>query len=271
MRKVLSFVLVVVLAASSVLWAESTTAQSIPKPSVPEFTLKLVDNSHDVAPTTTTTIDQYTGKQTVTTQPGYHVTDRSIEVWIKNQPFTPYEANSTWVNLYYNVRTKGQYGQDWTTIYSENYPIISTQDPLGTITEYTILKLPDYSEGATVEFQVEAFLGHTVYATLPNKPITAFDTKFEIIESSGWSNTQTITISGSGATAAPSTSPAQTSSTPTATWPKEKSTATPTQPDTQTGVLFGLDWQTVAISVLVVVVGVLAVGMVLLWRRKPAG
>jgi hypothetical protein len=43
-----------------------THAQS--KPSVPEFTVKLVDNSYDVPPTQTT--DPYTGTKTI---PGYHV------------------------------------------------------------------------------------------------------------------------------------------------------------------------------------------------------
>ena len=65
---------------------EPTEPASIPKPSVPEFTVKAVSHPYDV-PTTYST-DPYTG-ETITHE-GYHVENKSIEVWIKNQPFTPY-------------------------------------------------------------------------------------------------------------------------------------------------------------------------------------
>ena len=57
---------------------------SIPKPSVPEFTLKYVDNSYDVPPKTTTSTDPYTNEITTTTIPGYHVENRTVEAVIKN-------------------------------------------------------------------------------------------------------------------------------------------------------------------------------------------
>lgn len=60
-----------------------TEPASIPTPSVPEFTLKYVDNSYDVPSSTTTTTDPYTGEQTITTEPGYHVANETIEVTIK--------------------------------------------------------------------------------------------------------------------------------------------------------------------------------------------
>jgi hypothetical protein len=68
--KHLALALILLLATSSMLWVESVSAQSIPKPSVPEFSLKYVDHSYDV-PTTYGT-DPYTGK-TIITQEGYHV------------------------------------------------------------------------------------------------------------------------------------------------------------------------------------------------------
>ena len=55
-----SLPLVVILAVSSLIMVESAFAQSIPKPSVPEFTLKYVDNSHNVLPIYG--VDPYTGK-----------------------------------------------------------------------------------------------------------------------------------------------------------------------------------------------------------------
>ena len=76
-----SLLLVVILAVSSLMMVESAFAQSIPKPSVPEFTVKIVAQPYDVP--TTTSIDSYSGKEII--HQGYHVENKSIEVKIKNQ------------------------------------------------------------------------------------------------------------------------------------------------------------------------------------------
>ena len=81
--------LLALLALSNLVMVGSVFAQSIPTPSVPEFSLRFVDASYDVP--TTYTIDDYTGQNI--THPGYHVENRTIEVRIKNQPFTSYESN----------------------------------------------------------------------------------------------------------------------------------------------------------------------------------
>ncbi|MCL1977393.1 MAG: hypothetical protein FWG55_04720, partial [Candidatus Bathyarchaeota archaeon] len=47
----------------------SVSAQAGYKPSAPQFTVKLIDNSYDVPPSTTTTVDQYTGKETTAITP----------------------------------------------------------------------------------------------------------------------------------------------------------------------------------------------------------
>jgi hypothetical protein len=73
---------------------------SIPEPSVPEFTVELLDTSLDV-PTTYST-DPYTGDPV--THEGYHVARRTIEVRIKNQPFTDGDGRN---KFYYNIRIKG--------------------------------------------------------------------------------------------------------------------------------------------------------------------
>ena len=90
--------------------------------SPPEFTVRLVAHPYDVPPTTTTTIDQYTGKEIVTTTPGYHVENKSIEITVTNQPFIPYtDAEGHLINLYYNVRFKGHFGEesDWWQPYNK--------------------------------------------------------------------------------------------------------------------------------------------------------
>src|SRR3990172_3290742 len=102
MNKKFVLLLILILTASS-LTAVNLANASIPKPSVPEFTLKLVDSSYD-EPTTYST-DPYTGKQV--THEGYHVESRTIELKIKNQPFTPFlveEGTAKWTAyLQYNI------------------------------------------------------------------------------------------------------------------------------------------------------------------------
>ena len=73
MNKVIVLILVVILVASSLIMIRPINAQSVPTPSVPVFTIALVDHSYDVAPVTTSTINPYNNQTTTTTIPGYHV------------------------------------------------------------------------------------------------------------------------------------------------------------------------------------------------------
>ena len=229
MRRGLALALVLILAASSLMMAESTFAQSIPKPSVPEFTLKYVDKSYDVPPKTTTTTDPYNGKITTINIPGYHVKNFTIEVSIKNQPF-PSTINGNKSSLWYDVQIKGHYGGDW----SDQYPssIMSPTIlpwPTQARSGYTFLSFPaSYRKGDEIDFQVKAILGYQYsydtyfYGQQPHiAPLRINDF---IHEESCWSNTQTITIpDGSTSTSIPNpTSP--TTLAPT-------STLTPTSPD----------------------------------------
>ena len=118
MEKTITSILAIVLVASSIIMVQNASAQSMPKPSVPQFSIQVVDYSYDV-PTTYTT-DSYTGKQI--TNPGYHVDDIRVEGKIKNQHFTPYmipNPNSTNsdnpnlnIDFYYNIRYKGHFGNE---------------------------------------------------------------------------------------------------------------------------------------------------------------
>jgi len=58
------------ISSLSLMMVKPASAELIPTPSVPTFTLSIVSHSYDVAPITTT--DQYTGK-TVVTHEGYQV------------------------------------------------------------------------------------------------------------------------------------------------------------------------------------------------------
>jgi hypothetical protein len=213
-RTALALCLFIVQIAPIMLLTQSNlvlASASIPKPSVPEFTLKFVDNSYDVPPTYG--IDPYTGKN-VTTQAGHHVENKSIEVTIKNQPFANSSDGNTY-HLYYNIRTKGHFGQDWTELYhfvsllsspyNESNNIFSEYVPdtfpHESKSDFTVLILPaNYPPNSQVDIQVEAIVGHDSqwwevdHNLAPQigghyQPAIAFDTE------SGWSNTQTLTIS----------------------------------------------------------------------------
>ncbi len=116
-RKVSMLAFLLVLLAASLFPA--AFAQSIPKPSVPEFTLKYIDNSHTVD--AVTAFDPYTGKETVT-EPGYYVQNKNIELQIKNQDFHPYEdADGHEIGLYYSIQARGHFNGSWFYLEDSNY------------------------------------------------------------------------------------------------------------------------------------------------------
>jgi hypothetical protein len=53
--------LLIVMSSLTILMVKPANAQTIPKPSVPEFTAKFVDHSYIVS--ASTTVDPYTGKE----------------------------------------------------------------------------------------------------------------------------------------------------------------------------------------------------------------
>jgi hypothetical protein len=235
MRKNVTLMIITVFALSSLFMVGSVFAQSIPKPSVPEFTVELVDSSYDVP--TTYEINPYTGENV--TYEGYHVKSTSIQVKIENQPFTPHElqdlneAFNRTIYFFYNIRIKGYYTDNWIELYnpSDGYPVWS--DSQYTVFSYvwggdggTLMgsKSVNLPAGGEVDFQVEAMIGYVHRSGEPPWfPWTFYG------ETSGWSNTQTITIAESQTpTPSPSTTP-----TPTAS-PELTPTPTPYQEPQQT-------------------------------------
>jgi hypothetical protein len=162
-------------------------------PSIPEFTLQYVDRSYDVPPTYKK--DPYTG-QSVIDQQGYHQDNRTIDVTIKNPPFTPSTlADGNVTALFYNVRTKGHF-EDWTTDTNYNHGVSTIRyTPSG----YTVISFYiggwNISPGGQVDFQVQAIIGYE-----HNDPNQCFGYHFFTIGKSDWSGTQTITIGAATAT-----------------------------------------------------------------------
>jgi hypothetical protein len=228
----------------------STDVNEIPKPSIPEFTAQLADHSYDVPATTTTTTNPYNGEVITNTEPGYHVQNITIDLTIENQPY-PAIINGNESFVYFNVRIKGHFGQDW----AELFPYYS-DSPVQSSSEYTVISLPaNYHVGDQIDIQVQAAIGYKIITLIGHPPIPNVYTRSVDFQhaSSDWSTTQTISIP-EGQTPTPS---------PTIT-PTPLPTSTPYQEPQQTE-------QPETIIGVAIVVTVFAVGsgfLVYLIKRK---
>jgi hypothetical protein len=223
MREMKKALLAVIAALIVSLVASACFVKADPIPSVPEFTVKLVEHPYDVPPSYS--IDPYTGEN-VTNQ-GYHVYNRTIEVSIKNQPFTPYtDVNGHSISLYYNVSMKGHYGNTWNYYLHNRY-----QDYLpASGSSYTVVSFTlgasfregyfvlggfpsDIPAGGEVDFRVEALAGFYSYYRENWWFMDVYQVNFNGVES-GWSNTQTITIPETSTSTSPSPNPTPTPTVP---------------------------------------------------------
>jgi hypothetical protein len=149
----------------------------------------------------TYSIDPYNGENI--THTGYHVEQQSIQITIKNQPFTPYMSNGFTVDFRYNIRIKGHYSEDWNEIYLASDNGYAYQD---LECEYTVILFSghnsvnaqsmsiQFSVGDKVDFQIEAMIG---YVSRVNDPTATGPNWYPwrlTGEKSGWSQTQTLTI-----------------------------------------------------------------------------
>ncbi len=264
MKKIFSAFLLALMLVGLILapnFGKVSAESAIPKPSAPEFTLKLVDHSYDMPSNYTYQIDQYTGKEVRTGRAGYRVENKTVEITIKNQPYT-YSSNGVAYNLYYNVRVKGHFGNDW----SELYPIVdrlcsdykdeysnflSRTSPPQSTSEYTVLSFSaaNYPADSQIDVQVQAIIGHDsryyvleyafLYPTGRGNwaPAVAYDI------TSDWSSTQTITLDWS-------------------------TSASQSQSDAQSVIIqFGLDWKDICLFAALGVIAVL-LAIIAFMRRK---
>ena len=225
---------ILTLILSSSIMLESTLAAT-PNLSVPEFTIKYVDYSYDV-PTTYGT-DPYTG-ETIMVREGYHVDNRTHEITITNQPFTPYQIGNNTVLLYYDIRSKGHYG-NWTT--DEGIRVEASTSTYTVVSNKIDQNLPT---NAQIDFQVRATLSYN-YQTYQGDWLINIETI--IVAQSDWSETQTI-----GVTPEP----------PEVTTPTQSCTQNP-----QTGNQLNFDWKQTTLIILSVVVASL-VGVVIILSYK---
>ncbi len=286
--KLATILLILALTASSLIMIESASAQSMPKPSVPQFSIQVVDRSYDV-PTTYYT-DPYTGKQVANR--GYHVEDIRVEGKIKNQHFSPYtipNPNSTSsydtnlnIDFYYKIRYKGHFGDEWRQLYGSEDVDFLKQNYGSEYTNFTAARYNavEFQDSAQVDFQVEAFIGFETWGFVSTWPYRILNG-----EGSGWSNILTITVSKNdssntyASTIDNSPYPTLTSTQPPPTptpiasaTPMQSPTVTPTeeikQPVTQTDVKPFLQNQIVIIlAISGILIGVLVIVLAFYRRR----
>jgi hypothetical protein len=212
--------------------AKPVSAQTIPKPSVPEFNVTLIDSSYDIPPSST--VNPYNGQ--VITEAGRHIESRTIQLSIKNQPFTPFLIKEQYgdrtVYLHHEIRWKGHFEKDWHQNYYplDEYFALSLEDAR-LKTEYSLFSYkgeyssagwsglgPTLPPDAQVDFQVKALIGYVSRYAVPGTSGWAFNG-----EESDWSNTQAITIGETSASTSPSPIPSSTQNTiptPTPTVPE---------------------------------------------------
>lgn len=195
-KNTFSVLLAVLLAVSLATSCFSfTQAQSVTKPSVPEFTLNYVDNSYDVPPETSSSTDPYTGKVTTSTNPGYQVDTRTIEIRIKNQQYSGSQ------HLFYNYSYKGHYEDTWKYYATGSYPRDSSGPDfiIQSTSDYTVATFSAPEKGQ-IDFRVQAQAGYydetELYIILPGAPFSEYSFVGEV---SGWSQPQTIAIPESSA------------------------------------------------------------------------
>ena len=220
-NKGFSLLLVVILATSSLMMAKSAFAQSIPKPSMPQFTIRYIDESFDAS--TQPSIDPYTGEAIPPNS--YHVDRRYIQVSIRND--LPTISAGSPSEYYYNVRYKGQFTEDWTEAKTAAYGYYRPSDSAYTLINYTLSSFSiigkDLAVGTKIDFQVILMYG-VIGKDISQGPLGP---EYFSGETSGWSSTKTVTVGDT------SFVPAETSPNPTAT-STQNPTPTPTQNPTPT-------------------------------------
>ncbi len=190
-NKAVIAVLVCTIFASSLLVTVACAQTTIPKPSVPEFSIVPVGPSFDIPPTYT--FNSSTGL--FDTNDGYHIQYSTVKITIKNQQFLNQSDSD---HFYYNIRIKPHNYPDnyWLELFSagaNGYPIqnLSNYTTIPVAVEGAQALGPIIRTGATTDIQVEAMIGHIGR----NNTMIPYPYPYVLFgETSGWSNTQTVTL-----------------------------------------------------------------------------
>jgi len=232
LSKSFALILILIMSVSSVslLMVMPVSAQSIPTPAIPQFTLSF--STQFEPPQKEYTTNPYTNVTTVGIIPGYTVLE--IDVTVKNQAF-PSAVNGNALSLYYDVRVKPHFEEDdWvdqfpsTHGYFDQVQATNTSGGIsqsGTELTYTVIQIDasSFQPGYEIDVQAEAILGYYyIYAFIPfwngaqagpPETVASF-----FAQSSGWSTTQTIIIPANSTSASPSPTSTSTAAVPELSW-----------------------------------------------------
>jgi hypothetical protein len=242
-RKSLAIILTAMMALSclSLSIIKPANAQTIPKPSVPEFTIK-------------------------------NVADDGLQIEIQNQPYIP--NGHALSGIFYDFRYKWHESTTWhhpepdpskwyRQYIAESGPtsVTTLVDSINSFYE----RLGDTSSHQ-LDVQVRVINGYqnTSYPWVPPIGIEPGDNPIIIVNTSDWSNTQTVTLGSNilvQPTYNPSSTPSQTANQPTTTASTIGSVGS-----------LGTDWQQTVLILMAIVIAVLAVAVFLLAgkHRKTA-
>jgi len=230
------------------------SAQSTPIPNVPQITdIKITNKSYDIAPSSSTSTDPFTGQQTTSNSPSGQFTWSTLDMTVTNQKYDEKQINEYgYYNGYlYFVRFKGHFTTQWTeepTILNYYFPhdsngtyitlsfvlnnafaSIASNVPDNLVTPHSI-SLP---QDGLVDFQVKALIG-----TLATNRLIFGDPEVFNGTMSDWSNILTITLTKGQITnlvstpSSPTASTTPTATSPSALIPTETSNApSPTVPE----------------------------------------
>jgi hypothetical protein len=193
-QRVGSVFLMLFIIASSLVMVQSGSAQSVPKPSVPDFTLQVDGNW--------------------------------LSVIVQNQPVIP---NGQDALIAYDIRFKWRESPDWYRIgwiATEGHYIRQTAR-VDNITKWknsidTFYQLLGETSNPQLDYQVRAISGYLDSSIMYSSPVSGVDPNSQpviIVTASDWSETQTITLPA----ALPSIAPTQsyTNTQPATTIPPE--------------------------------------------------
>jgi hypothetical protein len=208
-----SLILLLALSSLSLMMVKTVHAQSTSTLSPPEFTVKFVDRSYTVPVTTQTTTNPYTGQQVTTSEGGYLVTNYTIDVTIKNLPFTTVQLpNGTSDPIYYGARSRGHFdtqNDDW---WGPGYGPVQESNSGYTVITFVVGYDWEPPAGGQIDFEVQAEAGSFYYGFCDNFDVSAIPS-FAILAQSDWSAPQTITMPGASSSNSPNPIQPPTSST----------------------------------------------------------
>ncbi|MCL2291804.1 MAG: hypothetical protein FWC30_01865 [Candidatus Bathyarchaeota archaeon] len=192
MRKTV-FLLLLVFGVSFLSVSELVLAQDQIKPEVPEFTLKLVDDSGYLFPGPAQNMNPETGTYTVEGKndifQATYIDNWLLNIAIKNQ----YDV------IIYDIRFKTDFEQEWTEQFSYSSSILPSRPE--SEKQYTLTKINvnSYSDGTRVEVQVEALSGTISPRGKdddPGIPIDQHNSFYGV--GSGWSESKKLIIDRKG-------------------------------------------------------------------------